>query len=273
MRHVTIPMLFLAVACSRPRDPAPPTPPILKDTGPATTTPTDETGPGPETDTAPIRLHPCVARGPTEIAITRGYESWSPTDRYSILEPGEALPLYHLPDGGWGQYISFLAQNVPQRLYVEAEARRRRDGLLLSYEYDGAMGMMLISGTPGRPTPGPWDCEGHSSDILVVYDGDSIQGPARSLDLSPICGEAADLTIRLYEHPTWPPFAEQTVRVTLQPDPCDCHWCGPTAVDAPECAPGERYYDECFPGVPQCEIPETTPDDTSDTDRCPQVVP
>lgn len=265
--------LLLVLACTDADEPAAPAPSAPEDTGPATTTPTDETDPSPETDTAPIRLHPCVARGPTEIALARGYDAWSAPDRISILEAGDAFPLEHLPAGCWGQYISFLARNVPQQLYVEAEVRRRRDGLLLSHEYAGPQGMMLVPGTPRRPTPGTWDCQGYLADILINLEPDAILDPTRRFDFSPICGEAADLTVRLYEHPTWPPFAEQTVRVTLQPDPCDCHWCGPTAVDAPECAPGERYYDERFPGVPQCEIPETTPDDTSDSDFCLPVVP
>lgn len=236
--------LLLALACTGADEPAAPATSAQEDTGPATTTPTG--------DTDPSRPDPCLARGPATLDL------WRPGDRRRDAEPlaaGAVLELNHGPTGGWTADLAVQASNVPQLVQVDLTVRRTRDGLALNHG-DALLRFALAPGAPDRPETQrdgePWACEGWATPRVLF---DPFLVPGDDGRFAPICGEPARIEVRLSDlHGE--AIAESTHDVVLQPDRCDCEWCGPTADDAPACDETRGpWHDDDNPGVPRCDRP------------------
>lgn len=262
MRHITCSMLVLAVACGGPADPPQeePTDGTEEPIDDETETPTDPPI-EPTDDTDPPAEDPCVARGAPVLEIGHGEAAITP------YADGETTLVVHGGQGAWHLDLGFRVENVPQAVGYRYTMTEVASGAEIAA--DDTLNRVYL--TP--PVLGePWDCRGRESDIRAVVDWDALRSPGdpdRDQPWELLCGHDVDVAFAL-EDADGAPLAEASVRLHVQPDPCDCTACGAPSLD---CTPGYTGYDVCFPGVRICEVPETTPDDTSDTDHCPDVVP
>lgn len=242
-------LLALALACTGADEPDP------VDT--AETEATVDTTP---VDTGPTDTDPCLARGEPTLTLF----SWR--DRVSepkLLRPDEPLEIVRALANNWGQDLAIRVQNVPRTVRADATITRVSDGTLL---LDPIVRLQLEltpwSDPPWTTVPPltPWECDGWSA-FTLSYDrallGDPLVG-----DFSGVCGEEVDVTVSLRTVDE-ALLGSATIRARLQPDRCDCSWCGGDAPATPVCVSQQTYADDCYDDqTPVCAR-------ALDTDPCP----
>lgn len=208
---------------------------------------TDETDVASDTDLG----DPCLAAGAPVVQIGTG------ADDYEPLTAGQRFVMVHGPQGGWHVDLALRVDNMPQRVRVAYQLTDVASGTDFTKE-PGADLKQLVAEVPGA-----WQCRGSLPGIVGFVDPEPLLGTGPDDDdvWEVLCGDEVEFTV-IVSTTNGTELGRDSVVVNVQPDPCDCTWCGSDAGDTPACPMGSHLYDPSYPGDPICERPV----DDTDTD-------